>query len=100
MTCVVSFDFQGVVDHQGLVKIYGDNFLYAVFDVLRGEEVRFSLTFHHNLAHVFEENRRDGFGGMSHVNGTFVANHFRHEGECTDVIQMKVGNDDAVEILV
>lgn len=82
------------------MEIYGDNLLYAVFNVLGGEEVRFSFAFHHNLAHVFEKDGRNGFGGMGHVNGTFVANHFRHEWECTDVVQMKVGYDDAVEIFV
>ena len=44
------------------MEVDRDDFLHAVFDVLRREEVGLALPLHRHLPHVLQQNRGDGFG--------------------------------------
>lgn len=73
-----------------LVEVQGNHFLHAVFDHLRGEEVRLSLFVDGDLAEVFQQDGADGLGGVRHVDGPIVAHHLAHEGQRAAVVQVEM----------
>lgn len=73
-----------------LVEVQRYNFLHAVLDHLRGEEVGFSLFVDRDLAEVFQQNGTDSLGGMGHVDGSIVAHHLTHEGQSATVVQVEM----------
>lgn len=75
---VICFDLHLTVDHHRLVERHGRHLLHTVFNHLRCEEVGLAFSLHGNLSHVFQQNRSDGLRWMCHVDGTCVADHFRH----------------------
>ncbi len=44
-----------------------------------------------------EEDGRDGFGGIGHVDGSVEADHFRHVRQGAAVVQVEVTDQDAVQ---
>lgn len=78
-----------------LVEVQRYDFLHAVLDHLRGEEVRFSLFVDGDLPEIFQQNGTDSLGGMGHVDGSVVAHHLTHEGQGTTVVQVEVAERGA-----
>lgn len=72
------------------MEVQRHNFLHAVLDHLRGEEVGFSLFVHGDLPEVFQQNGADSFGGMSHVDWSIVAHHLTHVGQSATVVQVEM----------
>lgn len=73
--------------------------LHAVPYVLKGEEgLRVSLTpsLHHQSTEVFQKDRRQCLCRMRHQNGTSITTLFRQIGKGPAVVQMKVGNNYAI----
>ena len=99
MASIVGFDLKLTVHLHHLVKIHRHHFLHAVFDHRRCEEVLLSLPVHSNFSHVFEKYRSDRLGGDGHVDGAIVADHLGHEGQGAAVVQVEMGDDDAVQVL-
>ena len=95
---VVGLDLDLVVHAHDLVQADWHDLLHAVLDHLRGEEVRLALPVHGHLPHVLQQDRRDRLRRLSHVDRTVVADHFCHEGEGATVIEVKVRDDDAVDV--
>ena len=76
-----------------------DDFFHAVLDHRGCEEVGLSLALHRNFPHILQENGTEGLSGLGHVNGPTVPHHLGHEREGPTVVQVKVADDDAVQVL-
>lgn len=74
----------------GLVQIQRHHFLHAIFDHLRGEEVRLALFVHRDLAEVLQQDGADGFGGVSHVDRSLISHHLTHVGKSAAMVQMEM----------
>ena len=48
------------------------------------------LSYIYKRAKTHKQNGTDGFGGVRHVDGSIVADHLRHVGQGTTVIQVEV----------
>jgi hypothetical protein len=62
------------------------------------EEPLLPLDVSSDFAHVFEEERADGLGGVRHVDGAVVPHHFTHERQRTAMVQVEMRDDDAVHM--
>jgi len=49
---------------------------------------------------TYQKNWANGFGGMSHVNGSRVAEDLCEKGQGAAVVEVEVRNDDAVQVVV
>jgi len=47
----------------------------------------------------YQQHRNNGLGRICHVDWTIVANNLCHMRKCTTVVEMKVGDDHAVQFL-
>ena len=73
-----------------LMKIYGNHFLHAIFNHLRGEEVCFSPLVHCDLPEVLQQDGTYGLGGVCHVNWTIITHHLAHVWQSSTVIKVEV----------
>ena len=99
MASIVRLNLQLTVNLNGLMQTDRNDFLHAVLDHLRGEEVGLALSIDRNLTIIFQKNRTDRFGWLCHVDRTVVTDHFGHVRQSTAVIQMEMGDYDAVQIV-
>lgn len=99
MTSIIRLDLQLAVHLNGLVQTDRDHLLHAVLDHLRGEEVGLALSVHRDLTVVLQHHRADRFGWLRHVDRSVVADHLGHVRQSTAVIQMKVGDYDAIQVV-
>lgn len=99
MASIICLDLQLAVHLNGLMQTDRDHFLHAVLDHLRGEEVSFALSIDRDLTVVLQQNRADRFGRLRHVDRSVVSDHLGHVGQSTAVIQMKVGDYDAIQVV-
>jgi hypothetical protein len=52
-----------------------------------------------NSAETYKEDGADGLRRMCHINGSLVANHFRHEGKGPTMVEVEMRNYDTIQIL-
>lgn len=72
------------------MKVDSYHFLHAILNHLRSEEVGLAFLIHGDFPVVFQQDGADGLGGVRHVYGSVVADHFAEIWQGSTVVQVEV----------